>query len=236
MAKTVTVKAATLVRDLTVYPRHTVDDTHIRELVRALEAGHTLPPVIAELGTRRQVDGIHRTAAVLRHFGADAEIEVQWRTYASDADLLEEAIRLNAGHGRRLAPYDKARCIALAEDIGLTPDRTAAAMGMTVERMDDLRLRKTAIGPGAGLIPIKATSVPYAGRPMSAAQVTGNHRAGGMGQTFYVNQVINLIESDLLDTSNARLMERLAHLMALLLQTCGVASSASVVTDEEEVA
>lgn len=51
---------------------------------------------------------------------------------------------------------------------------------------------------------------------LTTKQVDGNVKAGGMNQLFYVNQIVNLLENDLLDFSNMKLIDRLQYLKELL--------------------
>ena len=97
-----TVKATELVQDYDLYPRAQVDGYHVREIAEALEAGVSMPPVIAEKGTKRVVDGFHRIRAAQKIHGATAKIEVVFKVYGSEAELFREAMRLNADHGRNL--------------------------------------------------------------------------------------------------------------------------------------
>jgi hypothetical protein len=205
-----------LILDYTLYPRHRVDDTNVRKLVLALEAGATLPPIIADRATKRVADGFHRHAAYKRVQGAEARVPVEWRTYPDAGALFLDAVRLNANHGRRLAPYDEALCIQRAEELHLEPEQLAAALSLTVARVEEVRLRKTAISPTAHLMPIKATAAHLAQEQLTARQVTGNEQAGGMRSLFYVNQVANLLENDLVDWQNPRLVEGLRCLARLL--------------------
>jgi hypothetical protein len=52
---------------------------------------------------------------------------------------------------------------------------------------------------------------------VSEEQASAMERAGGLDQTFYVSQVINLIEGDLLDRDNEKPLERLRCLRNLLV-------------------
>lgn len=218
------VQAASLVLDHTVYPRHEIDATTVRDLVRALDAGVNLPAIIADRKTRRVVDGFHRVQAALRHEGAEAEIAVEWRDYATDGELFLDAVRLNAGHGRKLSPFDKAHCIVVAATFQVDETLLATAMSITPEYLGNIRMRKTALGPDDHLMPIKRSAVHLAQGHLAEGQVEGNRRASGQGQVYMVNQVINLIESELLDTGNPLLIERLSVLARLLEQVVGIAA------------
>lgn len=213
-AKAETIHPSKLVLNYDIYPRHQIDSTNVRNIQDARESGASLPPVIAWRKNKWVIDGFHRTTDAMR--SKLEEIAVEWRDYRNESEAFEEAIRLNA-HGRQLAPYDKARCAQIGEALSIDPARLANALGLTVERLSELTLRKTAIGEhGAGLIPIKATLGSFAGKPLSSKQVEGNRLAGGMYPLAYVNQVINLIQNDLIDTDNENLMAGLVRLDSLL--------------------
>jgi len=55
-----------------------------------------------------------------------------------------------------------------------------------------------------------------AGKELTPEQAEANRRLSGMEQLFYVNQLILLIENDLLDRSNEKLLAGLARLRELL--------------------
>lgn len=218
------VKAALLVLDYQLYPRHQIDDGNVRSLVEAMKAGAKLPPPTIDQKTLKVIDGFHRVTAALRVDGPDAEIVADHRDYLNDGAMLEDAIRRNASHGRKLTPYDEARCLALAEQFQVTRERLADAMSVTREHLAALEARKIAIAPDDSELPIRNTLRHLAGEKLSPLQATGARRTGGMSQLFYVNQLINLLESDLLDTTNEKLMGRVAVLAGLLKQSLGVAA------------
>jgi len=141
---------------------------------------------------------------------------VEFRTFESEAEMLLESMRLNAGHGQKLSAYDMARCITLGEEYRLKPETIASALSMTVEKLNHLKLRKTAISPDSKLIPIKRTIGHLAGREVTARQLKGNRNALGHHQVFLVNQLINILENDLLDMGNKALMKKISLLYDLL--------------------
>lgn len=216
-------KVAELVLDYDIYPRHEgVDSQHIGYMAEALAAGATLPPIIVDTKTKRVVDGFHRVKANIRVFGEDCEIAAIEKTYKNERELLLDAIRSNAGHGRRLTTIDRTRCILLGEKIGIEVEELASAMSMTVEAIGELktdRVGKLRIDSPVAIdnrVPLKRTIAQMAGKTLTREQLIANDKLSGMNQSFYVNQVILLIESDLLNTSDARLMERLEKLRGLL--------------------
>jgi len=208
------VRAAELILDYNLYPRHQVNPMHVADLRRAIEAGCELPPIIADRQSRRVVDGFHRVKAVLR-ISPDAAIAVEWRDYKSEADLLLDAIALNAAHGEKLTPYDKARCISLAEQYGIEKVQLAQALRIRVVELENLTVRKFAYD-GVRQIPIKGTLRPFAGKRLSEEQVEGNRRAGGPPALFFINQVRNLIVCNLIDRNDQTVVSALMELHKLI--------------------
>lgn len=224
MAKVERVPVASLVLDYTLYPRHHVNDENVRRIMEALRAGVALPAVIADKASKRVADGFHRTIAIQRVGDEQSEIAVEWRAYADNASLLADAISLNAGHGYPLSSWDQARCILLGEEAGLDRPAIAAALHITPDRVDEIKLRKTAISPDTGLTPIKNTLRPFAGKQLTADHMEANKRASGMSPVFYLNQIINLLERDAWDKGDVRIRERLERLYALLREAIAEAA------------
>jgi hypothetical protein len=206
--------ARDLVLDFEIYPRQEVNGTNVADLVAAMEAGIKLPPAIVDRKTLRVVDGWHRVKAALR-IDPEGEIAVTLKDYPSEAALFEDAIHLNAIHGQKLSHFDQARCMARAVELKMAPAQIAAAFGITIDRLSDLQLHKTAT-VGKTMVPIKHTAAHLAGQQITKAQAAAAAAAGGMSATFYVNQVIKIIEGDILEVDNEKLMERLRHLARLL--------------------
>ena len=211
-----TIKAALLVEDPSLYPRLQTNSLEIRDLVDALQSGAILPPIVINKKSRVIIDGWKRRRAHMRVFGVECEMQVDVRGYKNKVEELKDAIALNAAHGQKLCRGDIARCICLAEEFGMDKVDLATAVHLTVERLDHFRLTKTAIAPGGELTPIKYTTQPWAGTKLSKRQFAGNIRASGPNARFLVDQVINLLESDLIDKTNELLMEKLARLAELL--------------------
>ena len=210
------VKVGELVLDFNLYPRHQVDSTNVKLLATALEAGAEFPRIIVEGKSLRVVDGFHRDKAYFRAFGPDHEIEVECRTYGSDAEMFLDCVELNAAHGKQLSPFDRARILIRADEFRITVDQLAGALHLTVDRAKDLMVRKTAMGNGSKPVVLKNTLKHLAGSRLSKKQKEGNDRAGGMNQLFYLNQVINLINNDLLDMDNENICKALGVLGGLL--------------------
>lgn len=200
-----------------LYPRHSVDSYHVKQLTEALRAGADFPAVVVEKATGRVVDGFHRISAVREVYGGEALIEALERVYECEEDLFLDAVRLNAGHGRRLAPYDQARCAAIGQRLSVDRSRLADALSVRPAAVDQLSAERF----GSELstrspIPLKRTIQHMRGKSLSKAQIEANNKLGGHAQSYYANQLILLLENDLLDVENEKLLRRVAKLKGLV--------------------
>lgn len=208
-------KAAELILDFELYPRNNVDSHNVRNLVDALAAGAELPPVVSDKKSKRVVDGFHRTRATLQHFGPDAEIDVIEKSYKDEGEMFLDAMRYNAQHGAKLDPCDRTHCVIIAERLHIPLDAVAGVLHMPVDKLGALRQDRTAKSHGLS-VPIKQTIKHMAGKKLNERQVQANDRLSGMNQSFYANQLIELLESKMLNTEDEKLMQRLQVLHGLL--------------------
>lgn len=225
-------KATDLVVDFELYPRGDVDSQHISYMVRSLEAGHSLPPIIIDEKTRKIVDGVHRWHAWRKWSGKeDIEIECVEKRYQNEANLFVDAVRLNASHGAALTTFDRAKCLLRAEELKINPEDIADALGMTIERAGALRqgraghLRVASIDGTSvvafgkdQMIPLKRTIRHMSGRTLTKKQAEINEHLGGMEALYYVNQLLMLIDGDLIDLSDERLANGLDKLSKAISQ------------------
>lgn len=220
------IKAAKLILDYNLYPRVTIDSQHTSYMVESLKAGLELPPIIVDEKSLRVIDGFHRVTATLRH-NKNETIMAIFKKYKSETEMFVDAMKYNATHGRTLTQYDRAHCILRAEDLSIDLDTTAKALSISLDKVKELRTRRVgeliltgrikrkAKGTFSN-IQLKRTIQHKAGKVLTKQQVEVNSKLSGMGQSFYVNQIIMLIESKLLNTKNKRLIEKLSHLYSLL--------------------
>lgn len=211
------IKAAELVLDYDLYPRTSLDAQNVRNIADAYASGAELPPIIIDRKSKRVTDGFHRVKAKLRVDGPDAEIDVIEKTYKDDAAMFLDAMRYNAGHGAKLDSCDRAHCVIIAARLSIPDKAVAGVLHMPLGKVGDLRIDRTATNAAGLTIPIKRTiGKQFHGRQLNERQVQANDRLSGMSQVFYVNQLIELFEAELLDTDDEQLMERLRHLHGLM--------------------
>lgn len=208
-------KVSELVLDFDLYPRASIDTHHAAEMGHAVAAGSVLPPIVIDKKSKRIVDGFHRQRVYSRLYDEDFEVEVVEKSYKNDGELFLDAIRYNAAHGLRMDTSDKTKCILRAKELHVDADLLATALCIDPKRIGELTVTRTATAGGLAVV-LKRTNQHMAGRKLTKAQVQANENSSGMHQVFYVNQLIDLIESGLLNTGDEKMMTRLQHLGELI--------------------
>lgn len=216
MAEKVTwIKASRLVLDGDLWPRQDMQAYDKTSIVEALQAGTELPPIIVDKKTKKVVDGFHRTEAYRKLYGPDAKIPCIMRAYANESDMYVDAMTLNNSHGKKLTEHDKVRCLIRAEELGIDTETTARALNMTVESLGKLRTQRLGYFHTKPVV-LKGTTSYLAGTELTAEQVSANREAAGRPATFYIQQVINLLEADALDMESEKVVKSLHRLHELL--------------------
>jgi hypothetical protein len=205
-----------LVLDYSLYPRGTVDEQHAARLAEARRAGQTFPPIVVDSKSKRVADGFHRCKAELRAHGEDAVISVEWRDYASDAELFKDAARLNARHGLRISRLDEAHCMAVAMRLGIDESELAEILALTQQKYEELRAARFATDSTGESVLLKRANTHLAGSKITKKQAAGNAKSSGWRLTFHVDQLINAFEHDLVDHEDLKLLPKLRRLSELL--------------------
>ena len=221
MAKPELVEISRLVEDTSFYPRVTVSAYHVREMVEALQAGATLPPIIAQRGTGIIVDGVHRHRAYLAI--GQPEVSVEWRDYPDSAAIWMDAVTLNAAHGMRLSRFDQARIAIRSAELSITPESIARLLAVPLERFTRRAEQKNALSPAGATVQVKSTLRHLGGTTLTDRAMAANARAGGMSIAFYLDQIINLLEAgeEVVDLASDAYRPRLERIVSLGCEQLG---------------
>lgn len=217
-----TLRVSDVTVDEAVYPRGKVDSLNVSGLVDAIIVGKTLPPIL--VATRVDgvevrnilVDGRHRLTAYKRAYDDHAEVHAIGREYATMADLFEEAIALNAAHGRKLGHHDSARIVVKAEELGISLERVADLLSVPPDKLRrrPIMAKPTAHTPGlaaASTVLLKRDFAHLEGQTLTAEQIQANERAAGAA-AFHARQLSMRIASDTVNLEDARLRRTLVRL------------------------
>lgn len=211
--RTITVKLGQLKEDFSVYPRMDVDTGHTSQITEAMRVGVVMPLIIVEDKTLRIVDGMHRERSLFKIHGEkkgkELDIKVIARTYVSDNELLLDASSLNVSHGRSLTAYDKKHAILLAEKLGIAAVLIASALNMTVERVTECRAQCATVEQTRVVTPLKTPIRHMEGREITQEQAAIIPKLGGNQQMFYVDQLIMLIDTEMINRENAAMLAKL---------------------------
>lgn len=244
MSKTATVDIADLLLDYNFYPRHKINSQHSSRLALAIEAGNSVPPIIVDKKTMRVSDGFHRVDAYRKLYGTHAQIPVIFKEYKSDRELFIDAMRYNSDHGYNLTSQDRARSVGIAQSLGIKDEMIAHALRVKVKVItEDYEARKCSVvkitvkeepkeTPKSTTAKAKVkkdtgfTETVYLKRPalwmaggqLTQEQVAIHEKLGGNPASYYVNQLILLIEGKFIDPSDTQLYSRLSTLRDTLDQ------------------
>jgi hypothetical protein len=219
------VPLASLKRDWSIYPRHDVDGTNTSDLARAIRGGHHLPPPLVQrmaVDTWRLVDGWHRADAWTRVLGPAGEIEVEEREFATEREVVEEAIRRNL-HGRKLDQIDRTQAIMRLERLGADSVEIAATLHTTQERVEQLRVRVVIVdngdGGGGERRAVKAIlwpNNPDEPRRVTRQQYETQRSSQGVRPAQIIRQLTREIRDEVVDLNDPALCELLWSLHAMI--------------------
>lgn len=228
LTKVVTLPLAMLVEDMSIYPRHAVDDAHVARLVKALETGVTLPPLVACAETKRLTDGWHRKRALVRMLGPKGSVDVELRTYTSDGERILDAIQMNSAHGRPLDKQDMVRSVILAENAGISLQRVAVVLHQTEREVEKYTVRVALVPPGSpGTIPgtqhvaLKRPLLHLAGKHLTAEQANAQPSVPGTSYLLLAQQLRDAVNHHLANKDDQRLMQAFRDLRDDLVRYFG---------------
>lgn len=205
-----------IVLDEALYPRTNLDTFHVSRLRQALAVGAVFPPLVLEVGTHRLVDGRNRLEAY--KLAGIKTANIIEKSYASDADLFADAVRLNAEHGKPLDHFEIRSAVAKLAEFGFTRERISEAVRVSPERIDEIR-KGFAQTPTGEPVALKGGLRHMRGEPLTDRQMQVNRSYGGAKGTFYANQIVQLLENDLWPRDSDAFADAMDHLTDLWLQS-----------------
>jgi len=202
------IKAALLIEDFSLYPRSKVDAIHVRNLAHSLEAGEQLPPLIVDQ-QNRLIDGFHRRRAHLRIFGDEAIVSIKRIKYNGDKEAFLDALRFNSRHGKGITGSEQTGAIIKARELKIDPEAITSAMGITSEKYQIITKSKIAKIDNSKMEVALKRSVAHISKQdkkISKCQVKAINSAPGQPQSLILLQINRLIESDLIDWDNEKVV------------------------------
>lgn len=224
----VQVPASDLIEDFDIYPREQVDSSNTSRLAEVLRSRDDVTlRIVADRKSKRIVDGFHSRRAYICVFGDDAQVPVEWREYADEQELYLDAIRLNAAHGKPITGVGLTHALLRGVDKGIGEMALAEVFGIRpgkVEEIVKIRMGTVTVRSARG----KSVRPRHVAMKNSVRHLWGSNpkftpeqervhdSLPGVSQWFMLKQVADLVESGLIDKSDARVVEQLSRLRRLL--------------------
>ena len=191
------VKAIELIFDWNLWPRHkaeVLDQTNLRQLREALQAGNRFPPIIVS-DDMRIIDGFHRTRAVLDVLGEEGKLDAEVRHYENEAAMFLEAAALN-NHGLKLCPLDRAFVFLKARKMKIPEPAIAIALGMTQEKLKAFIAKRSAKTQNGEVIPLPGGAMNLAGKVLTESQEHYARSSMGCVPAMYFRMGLNALRAD----------------------------------------
>ncbi len=190
-----------LVEDYNLYPRYRIDEQHVRRLAQALRAGAALPLILVDARSCRIVDGWHRARAYRLVHGEGGTIPAILKEYESEADLLADAVRANASHGRALGSVDRTRATVLLHQAGVSVEEIAVILVTTPAEVERRLVDVIPVQANSGAppwVPAKPAVRHLVGKAaLNQAQFNAYHHLTGNKFPFMARQLRMALETGL---------------------------------------
>ena len=216
--KTVKVPYASIKFDDNFYPRQSYDNAHINRIAVAINAGNEMPPIVLDKKTNLCVDGLHRSRGYLKVDGEGALVPAIFKTFPNRKAMILESARLNATHGKALNTCDRVHFYTIAKRHNISMEDIVGALQVPQADFESLIKERLAFSPGkkksgaAPDLPLKSTIKHMAGKTLTKEQAEVNQKLGGMRQLFFVNQVLMLVKTKMIDREDEAVMAALGEL------------------------
>ena len=214
---------AELVEDMDLYPRHAIDMAHVASLAMTLEAGTTLPPIVADKESKCITDGWHRARAYRRVHGPEAVVDVELIAYPDRSAMVFDAVHRNAEHGLKLQRIDQTRSALMLRMCGFNDGQIAGALHVPEARVEKLSIKvahapKSAGQnvPGSSVITLKRSVQHLEGKTLTKAQAQAHASLPGTSFLLIARQLCLGLTENMIDLDDEKLVVQLKELRDLL--------------------
>lgn len=210
--KTINVPTSRLIHDESIYPRNEVAPEHVSLLVNSIQTGDKLPNILVDKKTERKiVDGIHRFYAY-RKLGIKS-VNVDVVNASTREEMLRIAIGVNRQNGRPLDRHDIGGCIIKLKKLGVEVKTISSIVKVPLDSVQTI-IKNFAFTPVGEPLQLKRGLEKWRGRTLTEKQVKIVNRHAGVNGTFFVEQLISMIEAKIFPDTE-RFVERMDALIKL---------------------
>jgi len=104
---------------------------------QAMRNGDAFPKMLVDQHNHI-IGGAHRYTGMRAEYGEEYTVDVERRTFRSEADRIEAAIEDNARHGSPLDGITRKRAVLKLTEHGRDPEAIARVMGISPKRVEDM--------------------------------------------------------------------------------------------------
>lgn len=213
-----------VVIDNELYPRTGTFWLNIYKYSENMKAGSKFPPIVlAKIkGKNILVDGRHRLEArkLLKKDKISAILHTDW----DRKKVLEEAIKSNIGHGLSLSPYEIRRLVLKLRLLKYKEKDISGLVNVPIGKLEKFvaqRAVSAITGEAIGeQVIVKAPLKHLAGETYNSEQLEIIENSQGeisaKTQINLLDQVIILLENNLIDSKNDKILERIDTIKDLI--------------------
>lgn len=132
--KTQKVKLMDIVIDPNIQVRE-VNPHTASQYAQAMRAGDIFPPLLLEKGSNRCVCGNNRYSAYKKVFSPDYEVDVFFKTFKNEAEIIKTAAKDNVTHGLPLGTWDKKRIALRLLELGSPIEEIAETLSVSIKKI-----------------------------------------------------------------------------------------------------
>jgi len=214
-------KLNTLTQDDRIVDLRPVNQLFVSRYRQAMRNGDKFPPLVIDQNDAI-VCGYHRRDAYLAEYGEDHAVEVVKRTFSSEAERIEEAIRDNARHGNPMDGITRKRAVLMLTELGRDPEAIGRLLGISCKRVEEMAgMAVLVIGGKYGKRgksePVKRGLEHMAGRKVTEDQYEAHKkRDRGVPAAQSARQLIRWIESGWIEWSDESTFDAMMDLRAAI--------------------
>jgi hypothetical protein len=203
----------TIYFDKNLYPRTDIFWQVIYDYMQSMKTGIEFPPIILAVYNKKKylVDGKHRVEAhrKLKLKNIKAEVFFGW----SKKKIFEEAVKRNIAHGRVLSPYEKRKIALKLRKWKYPNEDISKIVQIPLDKLNNFiaqRLINTITGDTivkSGISHLAGTKV----KDVPELEYDQQH-IKTQSQESLLKQLIFLLENDLIDKNNPKIIKLLEEL------------------------
>ena len=207
--------------DKRLYPRMQEDWMTTLEYSDALKSGAEFPPIEVALLNNRFVliDGLHR----IRAYKQNKKTHITCNVYKDleEREIYARAVKANIIHGRRLAPIEKAKAILRLKQFKYTEVEISKILAMPKANLVSFANKRVCYSPSGREILLKAPLKHLGGTSVEEDTNLENIEGvfGSKSQTSILEELIVLLENNLLNIKDIKILSRLIKIEGLIEKT-----------------